>query len=83
MEAVLTKLAENSVFLALLISVWYYSIRTIERKDKELSEINDKVLQAFKEHTVVMEQMKNTISTNTAATNTLSERIYSVLTDKK
>ena len=83
MDALLTKLAEDSVFLALLVSLWFYTARTLERKDKEINELNNKVLDAFQAHTKIMEQMKTTISTNTDLTKTLSDRIFLVLTDKK
>lgn len=89
MEELLRMIAGNSIFATMLVVLWVYYNKTVERKDTHIKEkdvelkmVNDKVLTAFIENSKALQNVSTAVENNTKATEQLTDRIYKVLTDK-
>lgn len=57
--------------------------KTIEQKDTQLDGLQQKVIQIVEKNTEVNAQLKGSIDSNTKATDTLTDRIFSLLNERK
>lgn len=89
MEELLRVVAGNSIFATMLVILWVYYNKAIEKKDdhikekdNELKMVNEKVLTAFLENSKALQNVTTAVDNNTKASEQLMDRVYKVLTDK-
>lgn len=79
MEIPIGELLQNSVFRMLYL-YWKYATGKIDEKDQQIKDYGDKVLEAFNKNTQSHSDLRDAVSANTKATESLSIRVYDVLT---
>lgn len=78
-----TQLGIGGIFLYLFIKKDKQLEEVTSRKDLQIKNKNDKVLEAFNANTQSMGDIKNAVENNTKATEMLSQRIYDIIVKEK
>lgn len=75
----LVQFAGNLGTFVVVIYLVFKTQDTIKEKDGRLEKLNDQVLQAFKQNALSMQELSESIKSNTRSNETLTERVTDVL----
>lgn len=79
----LLDLGFSAILLYFLLVVWKDRKESVDRKDRDLADLNKEVLNVVRENTQVQESLKQAVSANTEATRTLTNRIFEMINGRK